>query len=51
MQGVRVVVYLDDGLGAVAGAEAATRDSWMVDSTLEWAAFVVYRVKSIWYPV
>ena len=43
--GIRVVVYLDDRLGAGAGAEAATSDSWMVRSTLERAGFVVHPVK------
>ena len=50
-QGIRVVVYLDDGLGAAAGAEAATRDSQMVRNTLERAGFVVHPVKSIWNSV
>ena len=47
--GYPVVVYLDDGLGAAADAEAATRDSLIecTCSTLERASFLVHPVKSV----
>ena len=49
-----MVVYLEDELGAAAaGAEAVTRDSRIVPSTLERAdlGFVLHSFKSVWKPV
>ena len=49
-QGLRVVLYLDDGLGAAAGMESACTHSKMVRSTLESAGFLTHPAKSVWNP-
>ena len=38
-QGIRIVVYLDDGLGAAIGEANASRASGIVSATLEQAGF------------
>ena len=49
-QGIRIVVYLDDGLGAATGETEAANISKIVQSTLEQAGFVLNREKSVWQP-
>lgn len=49
-QGIRIVVYLDDGLGAATGELKAADVGGVVRSTLEQAGFVFNREKSIWKP-
>ena len=49
-QGIRIVVYLDDGLGAATGKTEAANISKIVQSTLEQAGFVLNREKSVWQP-
>ena len=48
--GLRIVVYLDDGLCAVEGAEAANAVSQSVRHTLEQARFAVHPIKCVWEP-
>ena len=40
MAGLRIIVYLDDGLCAVAGEQAALEASQLVRTTLDRAGFV-----------
>ncbi len=49
-QGLRVVVYLDDGLGAVSGQSSAVEASTLVRSSLANAGFVAHPTKSNWEP-
>ena len=49
-QGIRIVVYLDDGIGAAAGGAEAADVSRVVRSTLELAGFVSNCEKSVWQP-
>ena len=49
-KGIRIVVYLDDGLEAAAGETEATRASKIVQSTLEQAGFRANTEKSVWQP-
>ena len=49
-RGLRIVVYLDDGLGASAGVERAKEDSRLVHDMLKRAGFVVNQAKSAWQP-
>ena len=49
-QGMRVVVYLDDGLGAAASMKEACVASGMVRATLNNAGFVTHLIKSVWNP-
>ena len=49
-QGLRVVVYLDDGLCAVNGIGAADAASQLVRHTLDQAGFAVHPGKSVWKP-
>ena len=49
--GLRILVYLDDGLCAVAGKVEAIEASQFVCSTLAKAGFLDHPVKSIWDPV
>ena len=49
-KGLRVIVYLDDGLCAVDGESNALVASQLVRSTLEQAGFVANVDKSIWTP-
>ena len=49
-QGIRIVVYLDDGLGAAAGEAKAADVSKIVEMTLEQAGFISNREKSVWQP-
>ena len=49
-KGLRAVVYLDDGIVAVQGLEAAKRSSHMVKDTLVNAGFVTHVEKSQWEP-
>ena len=44
------MVYLDDGLWAVAGRQAALEASWLVRGTLDKAGFVAQPMKTIWWP-
>ncbi len=46
-KGLRIVVYLDDGLCAIAGEHAALAGSQLVRSTLAKAGFVAHPTKSI----
>ena len=50
-KGLRIVVYLDDGLCAVAGRQTALEASELVRTTLARAGFVVHLIKSIWEPI
>ena len=49
-QGIRAVVYLDDGIVAVEGREAASRASEKVREDLSKAGFVAHAEKSHWEP-
>ena len=49
-QGLRVVVYLDDGLCAVNGLGPADEASQLVQRTQDQAGFVVHPGKSVWKP-
>ena len=49
-QGLRAVVYLDDGIIAVEGEEAASRASEAVKDDLRKAGFVIHVKKSQWEP-
>ena len=49
-QGLKVVIYLDDGIVATKGFEAANRASLIVRNDLQRAGLVVNIQKSIWLP-
>ena len=49
-KGLRIIVYLDDGLCAVAGEDKALEASALVKSTLENAGFMANVEKSVWTP-
>ena len=49
-KGLRIIVYLDDGLCAVKGVENAHRASALVQATLVKSGFVANVAKSIWTP-
>ncbi len=49
-RGLRILVYLDDGLGAAAGGQKALDASQLVRTTLAKAGFVVHPTKSVWEP-
>ena len=49
-KGLRILVYLDDGLCATAGTQRALEASRLVQDTLSKAGFVVHPTKSIWTP-
>ena len=49
-KGLRIIVYLDDGLCAMAGEDKAAEASVLVQSTLNQAGFVINPKKSIWKP-
>ena len=49
-KGLRIVVYLDDGLCAVQGESRARAASALVKDTLDHSGFVVNVKKSIWAP-
>ena len=49
-RGLRVIVYLDDGLCAMGGESNALEASTLVQSTLSQAGFVANVKKSIWKP-
>ncbi len=49
-KGLRIIVYLDDGISAVAGEQAAMEGSQLVRSTLAKAGFVAHPTKSKWQP-
>ena len=48
--GLRIIVYLDDGLCATKGETNALEASALVQSTLNRAGFVTHATKSIWKP-
>ena len=49
-QGIRIVVYRDDGLGAAAGLEAACLASQLEHSTIERPRFVLHPSMLVWKP-
>ena len=49
-QGLRIIVYLDDGLCAMNGETNALEASALVHSTLGRAGFVAHATKCIWKP-
>ena len=49
-KGLRAVVYLDDGIVAANGMEAAERASVMVKQDLAMAGFIAHKEKSQWTP-
>ena len=49
-KGLRTVVYLDDGIVAANGLEAAERASVMVKQDLARAGFIAHKEKSQWTP-
>ena len=51
MRGIRITVYLDDGLGSVSGYQRAIEASAAVRATLDSAGFVHHPDKSKWEPV
>ena len=50
-RGLRILVYLDDGLCATAGRQRALEESHLVQATLNRAGFVVHPTKSVWEPI
>ena len=50
-RGLRILVYLDDGLCATAGRQRALEASHLVQATLNRAGFAVYPTKSVWEPI
>ena len=49
--GIRIVLYLDDGLATAADKQSALKTSIFVRETLSKAGFVTHPVKSQWSPV
>ena len=49
-QGLRITVFLDDGLCAMKGEGNVLEASTLVQSTLNWAGFVAHVTTSIWKP-
>ena len=49
-RGLRILVYLDDGLCAVSGAQAAQEASQLVKSTIDKAGIIAHPEESIWQP-
>ena len=49
-RGLKAVIYLDDGIVAVKGKDAAIEESRHVKHDLESAGFVIHIEKSIWDP-
>ena len=49
-QGIRVVLYLDDGIAAIKGRENATKVSKQIQSDLVTAGFIVNEAKLQWSP-
>ena len=49
-RGIRILVYLDEGLGVAVGKSETAWVSQMVRDTLSQAGFVVHPTKSIWEP-
>ena len=49
-RGLRILVYLDDGLCAVSGKQLAIEASQLVQLTLDESGFVTHPTKSIWQP-
>jgi hypothetical protein len=49
-KGLRIIVYLDDGLCAMDGETHALQASKLVQSTLCQAGFVAHPIKSVWKP-
>ena len=49
-RGLRILVYLDDGLGAMSGEQPAIEASQLVQHTLDECGFVTHPTKSIWRP-
>ena len=49
-QGLKAIVYLDDGIVAVPGLHEACRESMLVKRDLEKAGFVLNVEKSTWTP-
>ena len=47
-RGLRILVYLDDGLFALSGKQSAIEASQLVQLTLDESGFVTYPTKSIW---
>ena len=50
-KGLRILIYLDDGICAVTGCQAAQEASQLVQTTLQQAGFVAHPTKSVWQPV
>ena len=50
-QGLKVVIYLDDGIVAAKGFEAANRASLIIRNDLQRAGLVINVQKSVWVPV
>ena len=50
VRGLRILVYLDDGLCAVSGKQSAIEASQLVQLTLDESGFVTHPTKSIWQP-
>ena len=48
--GIKIIVYLDDGIGAATGCQRSLDASRIVSQTLENAGFVVNSDKSVWQP-
>ena len=49
-KGIKIVMYLDDGIGAAKGIERVCRDSKLVQDTLARAGFVAHPGESNWQP-
>lgn len=48
---IRIVVFLDDGLGMNNDYQKALKDSFFVKDSLTKAGFIIYEEKSIWEPL
>ena len=49
-QGLRIIIYLDDGIAAIAGEQAACAASCKVQEDLNQAGFIVNVSKCNWEP-
>lgn len=51
LNGIKIVMFLDDGWGSNKTFEQTEADSYFVKNSLEMAGFLINKEKSIWFPV
>jgi hypothetical protein len=51
LNGIKIVMFLDDGWGSNKTFEQTKADSYFVKNSLEMAGFLINQEKSIWFPV